>query len=404
MERKIFYVLISFHGATALGSIQRLMNYYLITNKLSDMPKDYPRFKSGTQLSFRSILIWRIIQTLVWLAGASILFFLVFYPVIGISMFWNILIPVAPALLVVFTGVWRNVCPMATNALLPRHLGLSKRKRLSTTQIAKLNLVAIIALYVIVPLRHAFFNTNGFATAILIVSMVLISFVSGFLFEWKSAWCSGLCPVHQVEKLYGTKSLFAIPNAHCGQCMNCVIPCPDSTPGMHPLSTKKTVYHKISGYLLVGGFPGFVWGWFHVPDHAGQTGIGQLVEIYTFPLLGAAVTLILFGIVKKIFTKTDETTIISIFAASAVVCYYWYRIPSLFGFAFYENDGMLVNLKNSLPRWMINASIISTTIFFFWWIVFRERKKTSWIIRPEFAIEKENYRRNSSTTNLKAKA
>jgi hypothetical protein len=90
------------------------------------MTRDFSPYKSGAQLSFRSIMIWRVVQALVWLAGASILFCLLFFPALGIVLFWDILIPVAPLLLVVFTGVWRNVCPMATNALLPRHLGLSK--------------------------------------------------------------------------------------------------------------------------------------------------------------------------------------------------------------------------------------------------------------------------------------
>jgi hypothetical protein len=360
------------------------------------MIKGYPPFKSGIQLSVRSIFIWRIVQGLVWFASVVILFCLIFFPATGINMFWNILIPVAPFLLVVFTGVWRNICPMATNALLPRHLDISKRKRLSTTQIAKLNLLAVIALYVIIPLRHAFFNTNGMATAILISSMVLISFIAGFFFEWKSAWCSGLCPVHPVEKLYGINTLLSVPNAHCGECRNCVIPCPDSTPGIHSFSTTKTFYHKISGYLMVGGFPGFVWGWFHVPDHASISTLVQLVEIYTLPLLGATATLLLFEILRNVFFKKSESTITSIFAAAAVACYYWYRIPSLVGFGIYENDAVLINLKNTIPAWSVFAVVIFTTVFFFWWIVFRKAIKKSWVIRPAFATEREG----SSSKNI----
>lgn len=341
--------------------------------------------KSGVQLSSRSVLIWRLVQLAVWLVGATILTFLIFFPVIGIHMFWNILIPVAPAILVVFTGVWRNVCPMATTALLPRHFKLSKSKRLSTMQIAKLNLISIIGLFVIVPLRHAFFNTSGPGTAILIISMVILSLAAGFLFEWKSAWCSGLCPVHPVEKLYGTKSMLAIPNAHCGECMNCVVPCPDSIPGMHPMVSKKNVYQKISGYLLVGGFPGIVWGWFHVSDQVQISNIAQLTEVYKVPLLGLITTLILFVLAKRAFAKTKETTLIGVFAASAVACYYWYRIPALFGFGLYENDGMLFNLKGSLPPWIITISIVCSTIFFFWWIVFRKKNESSWIIRPRYS-------------------
>lgn len=351
-------------------------------------------FKSGIQMSFRSIMIWRVVQAVVWLVGAAIVFCLIFYPATGINLFWNMLIPAAPFLLVVFTGVWRNVCPMATNALLPRHSGLYKRKRLSTKQIALLNLVATVSLYLIVPLRHAFFNTNGHATAVLILTMVALSIACGFIFEWKSAWCSGLCPVHPVEKLYGLKTMVSIPNAHCAQCRNCVIPCPDSTPNIHPLTSNKTVYQTIAGYLMAGGFPGFIWGWFQVPDHSSLKGLPLIIAMYSFPLLGAAATLILFLLLKRVVIKIKEATLISIFAAAAVACYYWFRIPSLIGFSVYDTDGMLVNLKGVLPWWTVYIMVACSTLFFFWWIVLRRANQQSWVIRPEYAITKADAKRN----------
>lgn len=352
-----------------------------------------PAFKSGLALSARSILWWRIAQSAVWLIGVVIIFCLIFFPAVGINLFWNILIPVAPFLLVVFTGVWRNVCPMATNALLPRHAGISKRKRLSTTQIAKLNLAATIALYIIVPLRHVLFNTNGPATAALIMSMVLISFIAGFFFEWKSAWCSGLCPVHPVEKLYGANTMLSVPNAHCAECRNCVIPCPDSTPNMHPLIATRNVYQVIAGYLLVSSFPGFIWGWFQLPDHLPVSTPVQLLLIYTYPVGGAALSMIVFFLFKKVMGKKRELLLINIFAAAAVACYYWFRIPSLLGFGLYETDGRLVNLKNVLPAWVITMAIISSTVFFFWWIVIRKKNQQSWVIRPAYALAKEDSKR-----------
>ncbi|WP_301928118.1 hypothetical protein [Ferruginibacter sp.] len=358
-------------------------------------------FKSGIQLSSRSIMIWRIVQTAVWLIGAIIVFCLLFYPDTGINLFWNMLIPSAPLLLVVFTGVWRNVCPMATNALLPRHFGLSKRKRLSTRQTAILNLVATVSLLVIVPLRHTFFNTNGPATAILILTMAALSFACGFIFEWKSAWCSGLCPVHPVEKLYGLKTMVSIPNAHCTQCRNCVIPCPDSTPDVNPLTTSKTVYQNIAGHLMIGGFPGFVWGWFHVPDHSTLTGLQLIAAMYNFPLLAAAATLVLFILLKKIVGKINQAILISIFAAAAVACYYWFRIPSLIGFGMYHTDGMLINLRGVLPEWMVDGMVAASTLFFFWWIVFRKTNQQSWVIRPQYALHKEDDKRNSAVTATK---
>jgi hypothetical protein len=47
-------------------------------------------------MSFRSIMIWRVVQAIVWLIGAGIVFCLIFYPATGINLFWNMLIPAAP--------------------------------------------------------------------------------------------------------------------------------------------------------------------------------------------------------------------------------------------------------------------------------------------------------------------
>lgn len=336
--------------------------------------------KSGDQLSSRSILIWRVVQTLVWLVGVIILFYLIFYPTTGIHLFWNILIPIAPALLVVGVGIWRNVCPMGSTSLFPRHMGFSKRKKLTIAQSGKLNLIAVVALFVIVPLRHAIFNTNGLATAILILSLGLIAVIMGLVFEWKSGWCSGLCPVHPVEKLYGVNNQLALSNAHCNKCHRCVTPCPDSTPNIDSFSSKKTNYHKISGFLMVGAFPGFIWGWFQVPDY-GIIGVEQLFTIYMMPMTGILVTSALFLILKRFF---QEKILMAIFSAVAVSCYYWFRLPALFGFGVFPGDGMLVDLSGLIPEWVIGATILTTTLFFFWWIIFRKNKKISWAVRPVY--------------------
>ena len=341
--------------------------------------------KSGGQLSPGSIGAWRFAQFAVWLIGIAILFCLLFSPALGILLFWNILIPVAPFLFVVGAGVWRNVCPLATTNLLPRHLGFSKKKRLSTTQLGKLNLISVVALYVIVPVRHAIFNRSGIATAIVIISMSFIGVILGFFYEWKSAWCSGLCPIHPVEKLYGGNVLMSIPNAHCDQCRNCVIPCPDSTPNIHPKSAKKTIWHQMSGLLITGGLPGFIWGWFHEPDETTAVALDSFLTVYKLPVIGFFVTLTIYIILAKIVPPKYERTLVSIFAAAGVSCYYWYRIPSLFGFGNYSNDGLLVNLTDSLPLWSISAITITTTIFFFYWLVLRKPSSNSWIIRPRYA-------------------
>lgn len=337
---------------------------------------------SRNKLGPKSTLIWRIVQGAVWLVGLTILFCLIFFPTLGIHLFWNILIPVAPALLVVSVGLWRNVCPLASTALLPSHLNFSKRKKLILKQSGNLNLIAVIALFLIVPLRHAFFDMSGMTTAILLVSAGILAFIMGSIYEWKSGWCSGLCPVHPVEKLYGLKSGIDLPNAHCGECHRCVTPCPDSTEGISPLSTQKRMTQKISGFLMVGAFPGFVWGWFQVPDVASVTSFNQLVSVYSYPILGLVATSLIYMIAKSFF---DEKRLLPIFATTAVSCYYWFRIPALFGFGIFPEDGMLVDLSGAIPEWSIMAIVSVTTVFFFWWIVVRKSDKMSWVRKPAFA-------------------
>jgi len=329
---------------------------------------------------------WRILQGLTWFIGFGIFFCLVFFPGLGVLLFWDVLIPVAPLLIVLAVGVWRNICPLATVNLLPRHFGFSKRKLMSASLQSKLGLLSVLLLYFIVPLRHAVFNTNGHATAWLLSGMTLTGLIMGSRYEWKSAWCSTLCPVHPVERLYGNNVLGTVKNAHCAECMNCVLPCPDSTPNMHPRVVKKNGYSGVSGLLITGGLPGFVWGWFHVPDQHAFSSLSSFLEVYKMPVLGLAVTLSLYTILLQ-SKLTREPWLVRIFAAAAVSCYYWFRIPSLFGFGIYTGDGMLFDGHGIIPAWLISVLPVTLTLFFIYFLLIRKPNKKSWLVRPSFALK-----------------
>jgi len=350
------------------------------------MPPAPSSVKPFTKLSPIETITWRTIQGTIWFAGLAIFICLIFYPRIGLTALWNVLIPIAPALLVVACGVWRNICPLATTNLLARHFNLSKKAKMPVALQAKLQLAAIIALYIIVPLRHLLFNTNGIATAILLFLASAASVAMGFVYDWKSGWCNSLCPVHPVEKLYGANTLFAIPNAHCHECVNCSVPCPDSTPNIHPSVTKKTIYNKISGVLTAGGLPGFIFGWFFLPDYTGPLTFAGFFEVYKWPFLGLCISMLLYLSLRSIFkTKANERVLINCFAAAGVSCYYWFRIPALLGFGKFSTDVPLFHLENILPGWCLLAATLCTTAFFFWWLVFRKPHHNSWVIRPQYA-------------------
>lgn len=335
--------------------------------------------------SKQNILIWKVFQIIFWFAGIALWICLITNPVLGLILFWNVLIPLAPALLVIATGIWRNICPLSTTSLLPDKLRFSKGIKLTASQRATLNLAGIILLLAIIPLRHLFFNTNGKATAVLLCWVSIIAFLSGMLFERKSGWCSGLCPVHSVEKLYGSGVGFSLPNAHCNECVKCCIPCPDSTPNFTALVPQKMETSKAAEVLLIGGLPGYIWGWFHVADYTISFGWTQLLIAYGYPLLGATATIFLYMGMKNVFSKSNQRNILNFFAATAVSCYYWYRLPMLLGFDNRRTSSVLYDLSSAIPPALMLIIQVTITAFFFWWMVIRSKKKISWTVRPVYA-------------------
>src|SRR5690242_18741372 len=74
---------------------------------------------------------WWWVQWAVWGVGMFIWVALIAWPRLGLHLLWNVLIPVAPALLVLAPGVWRNVCPLGSMAMAPSRMGWSRQKQMA---------------------------------------------------------------------------------------------------------------------------------------------------------------------------------------------------------------------------------------------------------------------------------
>ncbi len=114
-----------------------------------------------TSIPTRKSAIWSALQVLAWAFGTFTWGALIFAPELGLHLLWSVLIPLAPALLVVAPGVWSNVCPLGSMSLVPDRLGLFRGKALSPLWRARLFLAGFVLLVVIVPLRKALLDTNG---------------------------------------------------------------------------------------------------------------------------------------------------------------------------------------------------------------------------------------------------
>jgi len=336
--------------------------------------------------------VWKVTQILLWLIGVTIVGLLLFKEEIGIMVFWNFLIPVAPAILVVFPGVWRNICPMSSTALLPKKLKLAKVRKISLKSQGNLYLLGVIALLVIVPLRHLQLNINGPATAVMLLTAAFAAIIMGMFVEWRSGWCASACPIHSVERLYGSTPLFTTDNAHCSSCEQCVSVCPDATKQMTSALTRNIATERLAGLVMTGGFFGFIWGWYQVPDYRGVIDLSTIITAYTWPLVGGLISLFVYLIIKEMLNTKQTQFLNRLFATASVACYYWYRIPSLFGVGIYPTDGVLIDLSASLPLWFPLASQLISASFFIWFMMIRPHRKAkkSWSIRPAYAIDVKN--------------
>jgi hypothetical protein len=325
------------------------------------------------------LIQWRILQAVVLGAGAFITVALFVAPELGLHLLWNVLIPVAPALLVVAPGFWRNVCPMGTVSLLPRHFGLSKRRVLSVAAQGRLVVGALALLLLIVPLRHVILDTNGPAIGAALVLVALLAAVLGAVFEWKSAWCSGLCPVYPVELLYGQEPVVSVRNAHCRACENCVAPCKDGTPALQPANANASKPAVWAGTLIAGGFPGFIWGWYQVPTWRGYEGFAHLDVAFGLPLAAMLASFAAFMLLRTLLSAAILTRV---FAAAAVSIYYWFKLPVMLGFG--DPDAALVDVHMLLgAKFALLLPLLATALFFFL-LVYR-RGGAVWAKKPTVA-------------------
>jgi hypothetical protein len=320
--------------------------------------------------------LWHWAQGLAWAAGMFVWVALIVWPKLGLHLLWNVLIPVAPALLVLAPGVWRNLCPLGSLSLAPQHFGFSQRKMLTPAWRSRLYLGALILLLVVVPLRKVVLDSNGPLLAAVLAAVGLLAMGLGFTFNWKSGWCSSLCPVYPVELLYGSRPLVSVANAHCAKCSGCVAPCSEQLKGVTPRSAVKTPLGRHIGIVLTGCFPGFVWGWYQVPTYSGMDGFAHLPLAYGLPYLAGALTLALYLAARKGWPKREPLTG-SLFAAAAIIIYYWFRLPPIFGIGD-PAKAMIVDVSRWLPSWSTTTLRFFELVAFSWLMVGKVSRHRAW--------------------------
>jgi nitrite reductase (NADH) large subunit len=245
-------------------------------------------------------------------------------PAGGLFFFWRVLVPLLPLTFLLAPGLWRNVCPLAAANQAPRLWRITRAKPQAEFLKRRGFAVAICFFAVIVMTRRPLLDKSGPALSILLSGLIVAAFATGATWRGKSGWCTSICPLLPIQRLYGQTPFATIPNSHCQPCVGCTKNCHDFNPraayqaDMHDPDPDWSAPRK----LFAGAFPGIVYGFFTV--HAAAS----TVHVYAHILLGAAVGAGGLYALRALLPLTDSQAAVLGGVAAANV-FYWYQGPAM---------------------------------------------------------------------------
>jgi nitrite reductase (NADH) large subunit len=269
--------------------------------------------------------VWHVVRAFSVAGTLLLVVLLIAAPATGLKIFWRFIIPLLPLLFFVAPGLWRNICPLAAMNQTPRYLKFTRG--LSTPRWLKEYgyVIAIAAFAAVVASRRPLFNHSGVATAVLLLAALAAALVSGTLFRGKSGWCTSMCPLLPVQRIYGQTPFLTLPNSHCQPCVGCTKNCYDFNPKVAYLADLHDNDRHWSAYrkFFVGAFPGIIYAYF-------QASAGTTLGLYGQFVLYAAASAGAFFVLEA-FVKVSANRLTALFGAVALNLFYWYGIDVVLG-------------------------------------------------------------------------
>ena len=242
-------------------------------------------------------------------------------PAGGLFAFWSVVIPTLPLLFFVAPGLWRNICPLAAANQTPRVMRFSRAWNPPRVVRERGYVVAVVLFLGIVATRKLLFNANGTALGVLLLATIVTAFASGILLKGKSGWCSSICPLLPVQRIYGQTPLVLVPNAHCQPCVGCAKNCYDFNPRVAYQADIGDDDPKWSAArkLFAGVFPGLVFGYFTLAAPP-STSDGQFLWHLAASVLVSAGLLFAADAILPVATSL----LAALWGAAAINLFYWY--------------------------------------------------------------------------------
>src|SRR5581483_296616 len=148
----------------------------------------------------------------------------------GLKLWWKLAIPALPLVWLTMPGLWRNLCPLAASNQTPRLFKFTRGLTIPDWYREYAPVVGMIAFIALVASRKPYLNDSGVGTMLLIACSLAGAMLGGIVFKGKSGWCSSICPLLPVQRVYGQEPYVPIPNSHCQPCVGCTKNCYDFNP------------------------------------------------------------------------------------------------------------------------------------------------------------------------------
>jgi NADPH-dependent 2,4-dienoyl-CoA reductase/sulfur reductase-like enzyme/ferredoxin len=281
-------------------------------------------------LRFASLATALALAALLWLQ-----------PHLGQTVLWGLAVPLLPLVFFIAPGLWRNICPLAAANQLPRLGGFTRGIAHSERAKELAYPIGIALFFALVVGRKLLFNDSGEASAVLVLGALGGAFAGGLIFKGKSGWCSSICPLLPVQRLYGQTPFVTVANTHCRPCVGCAKNCYDFNPRIAWLADQYDNARHYAGYrrFFAGVLPGFILAYYLVPP-------GNPVEMGLLTLGYMGLSLALYH-AADVLLKARQNEVPVLFAAAALNIYYWFAAPAV--------AESLARLGAPAPAWVASA-------------------------------------------------
>jgi NADPH-dependent 2,4-dienoyl-CoA reductase/sulfur reductase-like enzyme/ferredoxin len=292
---------------------------------------------------------WHVSRVVSVLGALGLSTLLIADPKAGLKVWWGVMVPLLPLLWFVAPGLWRNICPLAATNQAPRLLNFTRGLTAPAWFRDYAPVAGIVLFLAAVSSRPLLFNTSGPWTAALILAALAAALLGGVLLKGKSGWCSSICPLLPVQRVYGQTPFITVPNSHCQPCVACTKNCYDFNPRVAYLADLADDDRHFTGYRLffVGAFPGLVIAYFTLP--AGLS----TAEVYGRFALAVGASAGSFFLLQSI-VRVSSNKLTSLYGAIALNLFYWWASPVL-------ADALLSD-RNHPAGWALRAVVLALSV------------------------------------------